>query len=393
MRILYVADDLYDGFGGQARATQGHLTALADRGHQVTAIAGSERNPTQPPPSVRLLRTPSLRLGGAQTRLAYPMLTLLEPEIASADVLHANTPGPLTAAALLIARRHAVPTVLGVHTQLETSTLQLPQLADLLEAGLSRWYRWLFSRADLLVAPTEFAAATSRRFSAVRVEVVSNGIDFASYAAVGGRANGAAQPEPDRHHADPAQDGPNRVRMLYLGRLSPEKRPLDMLAMLRELPGNYELDVAGNGPLMQEMAALVDRLGLAGRVRLHGYVDEARKRELLASSLLFIMPSPAELQSIATLEAMAAGCAVVAFDHPTSAVPRFVAGSGGGIVVPVDDPRAQAAAVELLASDVLRLGRCGELARDYARSHDVARSAERLEQLYLELVAAGRRGA
>jgi len=372
MRILYVADDLYPGFGGQARATEGHMAALAQRGHEVTAIAGREAQGTEPPSGVRVVRMPSLRLGGAQTRLAYPILGTLDAEIARADVLHANTPAVLTAAAVLLASRRHVPVVLGVHTQIETSTLQLPSLARPLTRGLLAWYGWLFGRADLLVAPTAFAAATSRGFTDVRVEVVSNGVDYAAYSAL------ERAPGPER-------------RLLYVGRLSAEKRPMDLLELARLLPADHRLTVAGTGPLASELAQSVEREGLAGRVRLAGYVGEEEKRRLLADADVFVMPSPAELQSIATLEAMAAGCAVVAFGYASSAVPQLVEEAAGGVVVPPADPAAQAAAVTTLLNDGSRLRALQRNAREYARTQDVSNSAKRLEELYLE-VTGPRRG-
>lgn len=370
MRILYVADDLYEGYGGQARATEGHLAALVARGHTVTAVAGREPHPTVPPPGVRLVRMPAVQLGNVQTRIAYPIIGTLAREISQADVVQANTPAILTAAALLLAHRQNVPVVLGVHTQIETSTLQLPRFGGVVADLLRRWYRWLFSRADLLVAPTEFAAATSRAFSHVRVEVVSNGIDFGSY----------SRPRT-----------PTAGRQLaYLGRLSAEKRPEDLLKLMKALPTDHHLVMAGTGPLAAELAERVAAEGLAGRVRLAGFIDEDEKRVLLSQTDLFVMPSPAELQSIATLEAMAAGCAVVAFDYASSAVPRLVTEAQAGVVVPADDAVAQAAAVVELLSDHQRLRAAQESAQRYAALHDVARSAERLEQLYSELASARR---
>jgi glycosyltransferase involved in cell wall biosynthesis len=313
---------------------------------------------------------PALQLGNAQTRITYPIIGTLLREVSQADVVQANTPAILTAAALLLAHRQNVPVVVGVHTQIETSTLQLPRFGGLVAGLLRRWYRWLFSRADLLVAPTEFAAATSRAFSNVRVVVVSNGIDYASYARQRGATTGR--------------------QLTYLGRLSAEKRPQDLLKLLQALPPDYHLVIAGTGPLAAELAERVQADGLAERVRLAGFVDEDEKRTLLAQTDLFVMPSPAELQSIATLEAMAAGCAVVAFDYASSAVPKLVTEAQAGVVVPTDDACAQAAVVAALLTDQERLRAAQESAQRYAALHDVARSADSLVQRYLELTRARR---
>lgn len=370
MRILFVADDLYPGFGGQARATEGHAAALVARGHQVVAVAGSEPEPSEPPPGVRVVRLPSFRLGRAQTRFALPVASRLAAELAWADVVHVNTPTPLAMVTAALARRRGVPVVMGVHTQIETSTLQVPLLGPLLAPLLRAWYGHVFSQADLLTAPTTFARDMASTLADVPGEVVSNGIDVQRWSAppVDAAASGGV------------------YRLAYVGRLSSEKRPQDLLALMARLDDRYHLDIAGTGPLEDEMRRRIAAAGLGARVRLLGYVAEDEKRALLARADVFVMPSPAELQSIATLEAMAVGCAVAAVGHASSAVPGFVRASGAGIVLPVDDAEAQAAALRaFLEGDATRLGEARERARAYAASHDMRVVAAQLERLYLGL--------
>ena len=370
LRILFIADDIYPGFGGQARASEGHIAALQRRGHELRVIGGNEPQPSEPPPGVVVERLPAWRLGTAQTRFAHPLFSRIAPHVSWADVIHANTPTAANAAATLLAKRQGVPVVMGVHTQLETSTLQAPLIGPPLAWLLATWYRILFSGADLLTAPTRFAAELARQFYTGRIEVVSNGLDLKRGLTVERRE---------------ASDG-SRL-LTYVGRLSPEKRPLDLLDLLKELPDEVRLAIAGGGPLDRELRDGIERLGLVERVDLLGYVSEEQKRELLAGPDLFVMPSPAELQSIATLEAMAAGTAVAAVGYDSSAVPQLVSEARGGIVLPPRDPVAQARAVMALLDDdaALRLAKANAAA--YAAGHDVASSAEILERLYLELLA------
>ena len=372
LRILFVADDVYPGFGGQAKATEGHVAALARRGHQIRVLGGREPEPTAAPDGVEVVRLPAWRLGAAQTRFAHPLFSCIAPQVAWADVVHANTPAALTAATALVAKRQRVPVVMGVHTQLETSTLQAPLVGAPLAALLSLWYKVLFGAADLLTAPTRFAAELARQFFAGRIEVVSNGLDLSEQLV----------PRPTSQRRTGKQ-------LTYVGRLSPEKRPLDLLELLRELPDDVRLAVAGEGPLERPLTEGASRLGVEGRVDLLGFISEDEKRDLLARTDLFVMPSPAELQSIATLEAMAAGAAVAAVGYESSAVPQLVRESGGGIVLEPRDPVAQAAAVAALLADRDALAEARANAHAYAASHDVARSAERLEKLYRELIEAG----
>lgn len=375
MKILFVADDLYPGFGGQARSTEGHMAALASLGHEVRALAGAEPRPTQPAAGVTVDRLPSWRLGAAQTRFAHPLVSRIARNVAWADVVHANTPAALTAVAAHLARRRRVPVVMGVHTQLETSTLQAPLVGPVVARLLTTWYRYLFGLADQLVAPTPYAAKLVTPFTDREPVPVSNGVDLQG---IRQRPAGGA-----------TSAGATR-RLAFVGRLSPEKRPLDLLPLMHELPDDYHLTIAGHGPLSGEMREAVARRGLAGRVELAGFLGEREKYDLLARTEAFLMPSPAELQSIATLEALASGAAVFAWDYASSAVPSLVRESGAGSVVRPGDPRAQAAQIMALLEDREMLAAASARARAYGRSHDVRLSAERLQQLYSGLIAAKR---
>lgn len=373
MRILFIADDLYPGFGGQARATEGHIRALAERGHEVVALAGSEDEPAGVPATVpagvRVERLPSWRLGDSQTRFAHPIVSRIWPLVAWADVIHANTPAATTAVATLVAKRLGVPVVMGVHTQLETSTLQAPVLGPVLRRLLTTWYRMLFGAADALTAPTAFAAQTARVFSSGRIEVVSNGLALANWLTL-----------------DPHKRRGGVRRLAYVGRLSPEKRPQDLIDLAAALPADYRISVCGEGPLEPQMRDAITARGLTDKVQMLGFLSEERKRTLLCTTELFIMPSPAELQSIATLEAMAAGCAVAAVGYDSSAVPRLVGEAEAGIVLKVADSARQSAQVVALMNDDEALATAQANARSYASTHDVATSAAHLEDLYLDLL-------
>src|SRR5690606_34292457 len=81
---------------------------------------------------------------------------------------------------------------------------------------------------------------------------------------------------------------------------------------------------------------------------------------------------------------------VVAWGYASSAVPSLVEEAAGGVVVPPGDPKGQAAAILGLLEDEAALAAARANARAYARTHDVALSAARLEELYAGLVAARR---
>lgn len=386
LAIAVLADDLYPGYGGQARATEGHIGALRARGHDLRVLAGREHRPAQPPEGVLLRRLPTWRPGRIQTHFVLPSPAALNWLLEGADVLQANTPGPSTLLAARLARRRGIPVAMGVHAQLESTTMHLPIGRGAATAGLRAWYRRVYGAADVLTAPTPFAARMAAGLTPTPARVVSNGVpvpdEVPSQAEA--RARLAHLLGPD---LVPAAGVPV---LLYVGRLSPEKRPGDLLPLLAALPVNTRLWIAGEGPLEERLREEAKSLGVAPRTHLLGYVPETSKRLLLAAADLFAMPSPTELQSIATLEAMAHGLPVAAAGHASSAVPELVRESGAGIVHAADRPASTAREIATLLADAGRLDGLRAHARAYAAEHSLERSAEVLVALYRDLLAHAR---
>src|SRR6516225_6937978 len=118
--------------------------------------------------------------------------------------------------------------------------------------------------------------------------------------------NGAPQPGP------PCAPGPGRS-VSWVGRLVAHKRAELLLPVAQRLAGSgFAVDVIGRGPAEASLVAAAR--GLGGTLRLHGFVLEARKRELVADSLLHLNTSQGEGWGLCVLEAAALGVPTVAFD-------------------------------------------------------------------------------
>ncbi len=112
------------------------------------------------------------------------------------------------------------------------------------------------------------------------------------------------------HRADPGREPP---RIAMVARFAPPKDHallLRALASLKELP--WSLDLVGDGPLLLEVRALAEGLGLAERVRFWGRRLDVDR--LLAEAQVFALASNWEGLPLAVLEAMRAGLPVVASD-------------------------------------------------------------------------------
>ncbi len=190
-------------------------------------------------------------------------------------------------------------------------------------------------------------------------------------------APGSLRGEP----ADAGGDRPaERVRIAWAGRVAEEKGLDDLLAALARLDEAglpATLDVVGDGPARPALEAAAARLGVADRVRWHGYVgDRAAYLDALRGADLFALPSHAEGVPKVVIEAMAAGLPVVA--TRVGAVGAVLDGGVRGRLVPPGDPDALAGAIADLAADPLARATLRQRGLDYAAAHTAEAQAERL---------------
>ncbi len=109
---------------------------------------------------------------------------------------------------------------------------------------------------------------------------------------------------------------PTKKLLVYAGRLDGEKRVdllIDAMGHLCDRRDDVQLVVIGKGlrdnELRQQASVLSDHVVFTGYIKLDDH------RDLLREATLFVMPSPAELQCIAALEAMACGTPIVVADQ------------------------------------------------------------------------------
>jgi glycosyltransferase involved in cell wall biosynthesis len=107
------------------------------------------------------------------------------------------------------------------------------------------------------------------------------------------------------------------IKVVFLGRLVPYKGP-DMLVeaaapLVRS--GDVTVDIIGDGPMMQELTALVRKLGAQDGIRLPGWVEHSKVQEWLAKSDVFAFPSVREFGGAVALEAMAVGAVPIVLDY------------------------------------------------------------------------------
>jgi glycosyltransferase involved in cell wall biosynthesis len=404
LRVLIVTDQYEPMVGGVPSVTKDLARGLAGRGHAVAVVAPSatrERHRAAGPPgqaagtmtvdfrgSVAWPWYAGQRLGMLPPASAAKLITDFEP-----DVVHLHSPLTLGAAARPAARRRRVPVVYTNHylpLNVWPAAARTGKAADTARGAASRARDAAFyavvtgfaNRCDLVTAPT----ATALRLlhdHGLRApsRAVSNGVDL-------GRFSPGPRDEALRaKYALPA----GRPLILSVGRLSPEKRPDVLIAALGRLAGadgdGPVLVLAGTGPEEGRLRSLARHHGVADRVLFPGFIADDDLPGLYRLADVFAIASQAELQSLATMAAMASGLPVVAVD--AGALAELVHAGENGFLARPGHAREIADSLDLLCRDAELRARMSKASSRIIAGHDGHRVLTRWESIYRALVSPG----
>ncbi|WP_338031555.1 glycosyltransferase [Diaminobutyricibacter tongyongensis] len=224
--------------------------------------------------------------------------------------------------------------------------------------------RRTFGRAEAVTTPTRKAADFLEKFTGLRgVHAISCGIDA--------------------HNYTPDFSPRTENRILFVGRVTGEKQIDVLLKAIALLPASLDakLEIVGGGDQFKNLQHLADQLGIADRVTFSGYVTDEQLRQAYTRATIFAMPSIAELQSIATMEAMASALPVVAAN--AMALPHLVHDGENGYLFEPGNAHALADRIERILLmpqeelDVLKNASLGIVA-----AHDIQRTLTTFESLY-----------
>lgn len=162
--------------------------------------------------------------------------------------------------------------------------------------------------------------------------------------------------------------GPDRPTFLAVGRLNKQKHFAFLLERVAETDG-FDLIIAGEGPERGSLEQIIRERNLDGRVRLLGSVEPGAIKELLAATDAFIQSSIFEGHSIALLEAMHAGQAILSSDLPMQRESLCRDGRVAGLLVDLDDHDGWRDALTRLARDEMLRSSLGQEAKALVEEH------------------------
>jgi glycogen(starch) synthase len=370
----------FDPVGGMQEHTASLTRELNRRG--VAQIVLTARPPTAPwvqrmPPRATIVR---VALPVRRPRQLYSVpAALLAPLLgAHADVVHVHLGEDLAILPLaaLAAAPRGLPIVLTIHCSL-AHTLRVGDARTAILHTLGGWIeRHGERRAAATVVYTSLMADKLARDSGrPATHVIRRGVDSALF----GRAPGA----------DPLRGLPSGPRVLFVGRLVRQKGVHVLVEAARRLrTSGAQVVIVGDGPERGRVERQAERLGVADRVHVTGFVAHDRLPDLLATADVLVLPSSYEELGTVLVEALHAGVPTVA--TRVGGIPEVVDHGFTGLLVEPGDPDALAKAIDRILSDGPLAGSMRENARRRAGDYDMVRVGEQVHELYERVTEAGR---
>ncbi|EWM10445.1 glycosyltransferase [Kutzneria sp. 744] len=374
LRIVMGADTYPPDVNGAANFAARLAAGLAERGHDVHVLCPSTtgRSDTAAVGDVTVHRIASMLTPVHPTfRICSPPRAFraaqaLVDELAP-DLVHIQAHFLVGRGLAAAARRCRIPLVATNHFMPENlhGYLHLPKALQPLVSKLGWWdLRRVLRHAQVVTAPTPRAVQLLADQGIPWAIAVSCGIDLNRFATT-----------------TPAA-GRRVPHVLFVGRLDEEKRVGDLLLAVHRIRHGVRVrvEIVGDGRCRRAWQELAGRLGIAGAVTFHGYVDEEALIAAYQRADVFCMPGVAELQSLATMDALAAGKPVVAAD--AMALPHLVRPGETGWLYPPGDVAALADRLRCLLADGPARVRMGAAGRDLIAEHSMEKTLDRFESVY-----------
>jgi glycosyltransferase involved in cell wall biosynthesis len=307
---------------------------------------------------------PELKVGPPMIR-TYKELQAFQPDIA-----HFIHPVMIGVPGMMMAKRMGIPTLASFH-------LDLAQMAVHHNLGFMRpmadyLTRLIFNWADYALAPSKLVQQELLDLGVRDVGLWKRGVDAE-------RFNPRYKSSDMRYRL--SDGNPDDVLLLYVGRLSQEKKVEQFRPVLDAIP-NARLALVGDGPYREEL----EHIFAGTKTNFVGYLHGEELSQAYASADAFVFASALETFGLVVVEAMAAGLPVIS--SRVGGIPDVVQEAKNGYTFDVGDIDGLIRGVQKTVENRERMVQMGVDARAFAETQTWGHMMDEVIEHYARLIAA-----
>jgi glycosyltransferase involved in cell wall biosynthesis len=189
-------------------------------------------------------------------------------------------------------------------------------------------------------------------------------------------------PIPKTIHESITKEIHQNQRILFVGRIVPEKGLDWLFKALKKVDPRIHLEIAGEGWAQSRLEKLSKQLGVSDRITWHGWCEREKLEALYQQCFALVFPSVwPEPAGLITLEAYARYRPVIA--SSVGGIPEYVRHGETGILVAANDTKELSAAITNLSSSYQKSRSMGERGHAWVlQEFTLDRHVERLQKIY-----------
>lgn len=387
MKIVIAADTYYPHVNGASYFTQRLAFYLKQRGHNILVIAPSLNFSSEffIHEGIKVFGVSSIPIPGHKDFRSSLLAFLSRNKIGNAikefnpDIIHLQSHFFINKVVLKIAQDRKKP-VIGTNLFMPENLVHYLHLPPGLEKKVIKaaWKQFtrVFNKLDGITAPTRTAANLAEKIGfSKKIFPISCGIDLKKY-----------NPDNNGDYLRKKYKIPSKPILLYLGRLDKEKNVDFILSALtlalKKI--DFHFVIAGKGKRKQKLEKLAQDLNIEKNVTFTGFVSDEDKPNLYGLADCFVIAGDAELQSIATMEAMASGLPVIGIK--AIALPELIRHGENGYLFKAGDKESLAEYIVNILSDKILRERMSKRSQNIIKEHDINVSILKFESLYKKFI-------
>ncbi|MCK5413628.1 MAG: glycosyltransferase family 4 protein [Candidatus Pacebacteria bacterium] len=367
--------------GGMETSVINLSKGLKKAGHEVFIFAPKYPNYKDEDENIFRYRSIRFNYGGYFYVIPVPFGSKMKEIVKELklDIIHSHQPYSLGSEAMKFSKELSIPLVFTYHIKYEDYSHYIPLVPSSISKKYIRKITVGYSnKCDAVISPsTAIKRLIENHGVAASVKIIPSGINIDNF------QNDTGKKKEIREKYRVKQD---EIMLITACRLTKEKN-LEFLVRsfvkITQKEKNIKFMIVGDGAVKKDLEKMAEDLGIKEKVIFTGLVDRTEIVSLYQASDIFVFASKTETQGLVAVEAMAAGCPVVAVK--ASGIEDIVKDGEDGFLTSSSEEDFAEKVLQIVNNEELRK-KMAEKAKENSRKFEIAPWVDKIMKLYESLI-------